>query len=493
MSKVLRRTLRWGVGGLVAAALVITAFIGMPQEGRSFSASVRPAAHEEPSANPLTGQYLWFPSEHPRSALGAAQPRDSYARFLWQDLEPSPGQFAFEAIDAELGRAQERRGRFGFRVMAVCTTCRPDAAGWPRGIRGEWRARSGAGWLTLPDWNEPEFIDRWARLMQALGERYDGDPRLAYVDVGGYGNWGEGHNWPYDRVYPGPQGQTQATPGSLTAMISATTRAWPTTWTVLNPPQLVAEGGRIDARASWQVLRDALRETPRLGLRNDCLGGGETQRPAREALEAAQRFAVEEGVALHDQPLQRWRTAPFVTEWCDSIAPQGRGGSFAQGAQQVRRWHVTTVSNGNFQGVLEDYPAAERRAFESATRHAGFRLAIEEVTIDRAAGQNARLRSVWTNEGSAPPYDRWSVTYRVVTADGEPLAQAASVFDLRSLLGDGSSAVDAVSLPDTAELRGQVHVQVRVTDASGYLLPMELERGRAKPDGWSDLGSVEMP
>ena len=38
----------------------------------------------------------------------------------------------------------------------------------------------------IPDWNSEAFLSGYERLMAALGAKYANDPRLGYVDVGGY-------------------------------------------------------------------------------------------------------------------------------------------------------------------------------------------------------------------------------------------------------------------------------------------------------------------
>ena len=45
----------------------------------------------------------------------------------------------------------------------------------------------------IPDWNSAAFQAQWRELMAELGRRYGDDPRLGYVDVGGYGSYGEWH------------------------------------------------------------------------------------------------------------------------------------------------------------------------------------------------------------------------------------------------------------------------------------------------------------
>ena len=52
----------------------------------------------------------------------------------------------------------------------------------------------------IPDWNSAGFLAQWRGLMAELGRRYGDDPRLGYVDVGGYGSYGEWHVGEGERV-----------------------------------------------------------------------------------------------------------------------------------------------------------------------------------------------------------------------------------------------------------------------------------------------------
>jgi len=44
-----------------------------------------------------------------------------------------------------------------------------------------------------PDYRDPRLIDCMVKFVQAFGAKYDGDMRIAYLQVGLYGFWGEWH------------------------------------------------------------------------------------------------------------------------------------------------------------------------------------------------------------------------------------------------------------------------------------------------------------
>ena len=63
------------------------------------------------------------------------------------------------------------RGGDQVAVMGYCD----DTANMPKGVRSE------------------ALIEAHARVIHALGQRYDSDPFVAYVELGSLGHWGEWH------------------------------------------------------------------------------------------------------------------------------------------------------------------------------------------------------------------------------------------------------------------------------------------------------------
>lgn len=443
------------------------------------------------------GQYLWYPEAHRESVPASLAAKDSYARYTWRQIEPKPGVYDFSAIDAELADARRRGGTFGFRIMPVCAWCgAADALPSDLYVSARtWSTTLSDGEvLRIPDWNDPEYLRRWDGLMQVLGKRYDANPALSYVDSGGYGNWGEGHNWPYESQYPRPQGQRSATVATANAIVSSVVRNFPTSYVLHSPNQLRAdEAKRYDPAATWANLKASLALSRRVGMRNDCLGGGSIQEFALQILREGQANAVAENVALEDRPLDRWRVAPVVTEWCDSINPRSTDGTFAQGAQQVPELHVSLLSNGNFKGTLLDYSAAEQRAFLTANELAGYRYAIPTTSLtEKSKDGSVVVTATWVNAGVAPTYRSWTIEYTLRTTDGAVVARGTSALDLKALLGAGSSRIDTVSMSTAKVAAGEYHLHIRVVDAANYRSPMTLGSGTRTADGSHRMGTVRL-
>ncbi|MDT9648877.1 hypothetical protein, partial [Campylobacter jejuni] len=65
-------------------------------------------------------------------------------------------------------------------------------------------------------------------------------------------------------------------------------------------------------------------------------------------LDSASRYAVANGTP---DPKERWKTAPFIMEWCESVTPEGPG-TMESALGQVKSNHVTLLSSRNYTGPL---------------------------------------------------------------------------------------------------------------------------------------------
>ena len=281
-------------------------------------------------------------------------------RSYWGRLEPTRGAYDFSPLDAGLADVGAVKGKFGFRVMAYCPGCwmesRPDL---PSVVPSWMPLQPGTD---IPDWNDESFLTAWEDLMGALGARYDADPRLGYVDVGGFGAYGE---W--------ADAGERVTDANALRMIDAVASAFPHHHVLMSAVAVYTQP---------TVLRRAVDRWANLGLRSDCLG-----QPAMQVPEAG--FDT------------LWTTRPFVTEWCTGADP-------ATGRDQVRAHHVSTTSSHNMRLTYDQMSAAQKAAYEEAVRSAGYRYAVTRATVSSVSpGQPFQVDLAVANTGSAPTYDPW--------------------------------------------------------------------------------------
>jgi hypothetical protein len=395
-------------------------------------------------------------------------------RFAWRDLEPSPGQYDFSQIDRKLAQANSRGGKFGFRVISAASG---QGALVPQYLmaqmpKGFWFDSTGGSHndTYLPDWNSPAYLDRVTALLSALQAAYSNDPRLGWVDIGLYGNFGEWHLYglPYD---PSPTGATPITPGNAHRIIDAHVAAFP-------KQRLIVQTANEDA------LNYALNLSPRIGWRSDCLG------------EDGMAGLLQNTTVL-SMVKDRWKTAPVLAEYC--FAPTGSG-LVQRAPGQVSALHIAMVSNGNLQ-PWETYTGAEQNAIAAAYTTAGYRFVLDHAKLPGSVqpGGSFAVTTSWSNAGSTPAYDPWQVVFQLRDHQTEAVTwEGTSQLDLQQLTptGDPESAADtpqvvndAFTLPDSIAA-GSYDVALLIRDANGYYDPLALAIQGRQADGSYGLGTV---
>ena len=123
-----------------------------------------------------------------------------YIRPEWRMVQREPGRLELpEAWDWLLEGAAARGKPWSFRVVHTCPhslhECsapdfvRPDCAWWPYHVDN----KPGPHHKLAPRYDEA-FLRHWGDFQRLLAARFDADPLLESVDVGGYGFWGEFHH-----------------------------------------------------------------------------------------------------------------------------------------------------------------------------------------------------------------------------------------------------------------------------------------------------------
>lgn len=465
--------------------------------------------------NSGAGQYDW----QGVSQRANANSGDHYQRLFWRSLEPRDNQFNTWQIDQGLKKAQEGGGKYSFRIMAVCQDCSPDGKIMPDHLRnnpGTWKTSQG---LEVPDWNSEEFLTQWEDLMEHLGNKYGDDPRLGTIDIGGYGNWGEWHSYPYESQYKS-HGKKDISLTSSKRMIDAVEKNFPNKNVVLNTTgdrASTADGTPTSTRNhSWsnQVWDYALKSDDSIGVRNDCIGSGAEQAHALAGYAAADTYTKG---ALS----QRWKTAPIVTEYCGTLAPakdsnrngridaedykdQNRDGmisawertqepaSFQAGRKQIERFHVSTVSSANWRGNLTQFDQREQNAWYGNLLTAGYRYATPKSSVVIDTEGQTTITTDWKNLAVAPTYDDWKVQYLIRDKrTGNTVMTLDSKANLSKVLPGTTTVKDTYQLGEL--WAGDYEVSVKVTDREGYLPPMKLANAQkgAVPGSYV-LGTVNL-
>jgi len=115
------------------------------------------------------------------------------------DVVKGPELYAWSALESQLQRIAGRGHQAVFRFYVDYPG---QASGIPQylmdaGLKTYAYSDGGNGQgksaSVAPDYSDPRLIDCMEQFIRALGAKYDGDARIAYITVGLYGFWGEWH------------------------------------------------------------------------------------------------------------------------------------------------------------------------------------------------------------------------------------------------------------------------------------------------------------
>ncbi|MEW6742159.1 MAG: DUF4832 domain-containing protein [Planctomycetota bacterium] len=131
----------------------------------------------------------------------------AYIRVGWDLLEPEEGRYRWDLLDGYIAEWAKAGKQSAFAVMCAnshgpeYTTPKWvfDAGAKFRKVRVETNNPTYGrdGEKIVPEFEDAIFLDKLKNFVAAMGKRYDGDKRIAFVDMRSYGNWGEGHLHPF--------------------------------------------------------------------------------------------------------------------------------------------------------------------------------------------------------------------------------------------------------------------------------------------------------
>ena len=126
--------------------------------------------------------------------------RTSYTRFRWADIEPEKGKYDWSIIDDFIEKSEKDGMQTAFGVMGLDTSKGLQTT--PMWVVEEAAAAGERNWTHTSQGKVvhctqqglgSKYLENYEVFLKAMAERYDGDPRIEYIDVRSYGNYGEFH------------------------------------------------------------------------------------------------------------------------------------------------------------------------------------------------------------------------------------------------------------------------------------------------------------
>ncbi len=354
--------------------------------------TIRPADTGAALVNPDMGWTMHFYSNNPTNYGSKLDPSDTlddfpglstvYLRVPWAFLEPAEGKFNWALLDTPAQRWISKGKRIALRL-----TC---SENWTRFATPEWVKNAGAkgtfyrlgkgpdpdGSAWDPDFDDPVFLAKLDAFLAAAGARYDGNPNVAFIDVGTYGLWGEGHTMMSSKV------PADKAPDIIKKHIDLHLKYFPRTL---------------------------------LCVSDDVAG---SSKPGAHLPETD--YALSKGVSLRDDsilvqpPPHSWYHAElaqaFWPRWPVILEHEHYGSSKQRGAwsgdllvKSVEDYHASYMS-------IHWWPRIEleenRATIDRINRRMGYRIQLRELSWPETVAIDAPfvVRSAWANAGVAPCY-----------------------------------------------------------------------------------------
>ncbi|MCL2810796.1 MAG: DUF4832 domain-containing protein [Clostridia bacterium] len=436
---------------LMGCLLAVVSYTGMEAEELI---TVQLTETNEAFANPMKG---FRPT---RFIQDDTFPQGEYATVAKQyikytDLEMSPEDTAQKIIDwsNQAWAGIEKRNLKVIPRVVIVYPNGPDGGTdgyWPEGVDHSHMALR---------WIEEAFIDRLCAFAAKLGEAWDNDPRVAAIEMGLWGKWGEHHVWPLDL----PGGSDRIPRQVQDPLGDAFARAFPNKKVMVRYALTFKD---YDFGFFWDSF----------ALPNDRVS----------ALLMIERDS--------------WRTQMMSGEvaydWGDQRAVGGSpDGTLASDActdhviDWIRQTHTSSL------GWIADYSQDREDLAANAARiqkALGYRYVLNTATYPQTVqpGEQLPLRFEINNVGSAPFYYPWPVEVSLLNTEQEPVWQAVMDVDIRNWLPDEThTVIEAFVLPQNLPA-GTYTLALAVLDPAGNVPSLRFANAQYYTGGRTPLGTI---
>ena len=175
---------------------------------------------------------------------------------------------------------------------------------------------------------------------------------------------------------------------------------------------------------------------------------------------------------------QVWKTRPIFTEWA-------RNGDPVLGRDQVKKFHLSTLSSGNLRLKYDAMTATQKSAYQDAIRSSGYRYSISSVTIGAPLkrGTSVPGHRDHGQQRRGPDLRRLAASQlRLTDATGHRAWTKTLTIDLRKHLPGTRTWTTYATVPTTLSATGYT-VSLGVRDRSTYSPDMYLANGLRRADG----------
>ncbi|MDE0821368.1 MAG: DUF4832 domain-containing protein [Opitutales bacterium] len=411
---------------------------------------IRPELSTGPLDNPLKGYCVYT------DAGRIYRPYSMVFLYVsWKELEPTEGQYAFDEWEKAAWAHKAAVGKHV--VLRVYADYPGKSSGVPdwllkKGVTRKPYRNYGGG--LSPDYDHPATVSALEKLIAAMGKRYNDNPRVAFIQLGLLGFWGEWHTYPRDELFA-----SEKTQGKV---LDAYRKAFP-------DKQLMAR------------YADGLPgRYPLMGFHDDM-------------------FPEDTDNGKDWSFLARLRRAKRIETWKRTII----GGEMVPNAARKwlgKKWNVTLdmLKRSHFTWVGPYGPALQGKASQEfiensdeLVRRMGYQYRLKEIRYPRVVGSGRSFKVLiqGVNDGVAPFYYPRPVKLAWMDDQGQVILSSSLKDDIRGWL-PGEFAIDG-ELPTPAGA-GIYRLTLGIEDPWTQTPGIRFANKLPVSMGWTILGEVEV-
>ena len=364
---------------------------------------IHPEANPEYLANPSIG---WQFDSGDTQGSSVLPETVSYVRkeISWKKLNPEEGIYNWQLLDMYIKSAKQNGKDISFRIYTMIG----ETFGGPE--VPQWVLEKGAVILSVgePDYSNCIYQQEWGEFVEAMIQRFDGNPDIAFFDISGYGNfnewsWREQTQWDdsWDQDY-----RTGNTTSSSIKSIDGQARrrladmfiggSYSSHLCLNNSNEIQTVSYNYQGFQKTQLVMPyagikqsteyVFSRKPDVGFRYDCLG--------RDTTSIIDEFSNEIS--------QIWHHAPVVFEFC---LPDQTNVSNA--AILLNASHGSLVHNNGF--------PYDKQSLKNLIKGIGYRYFLKEIgyNSDIQSDNSIHLEMIWQNIGNAPYYPKMGHSFQM--------------------------------------------------------------------------------
>ncbi len=396
-----------------------------------------------------------------------------YYRFYWRELEPAEGVFDFDLINKLIINARNSTPPQTIALRFMTMADPQDGSKIPdwlihKGIKGVYE-----GTTFVPDLNDPLYLSYVKKLLMAFGQQFDGNPDISSMDIGMVGSWGEWHNSNYPAL---PKLQAAYTNATLKKYVNLYFKAFPHTPKVMLINNSAMLGYATKKGAGWRA---------------DCWGDWGVFSTAWSHMKDEYPLHIAQAEKINANFSNAWKHVPVNLETCYTMGNWLTQQHYTRAQVQASLdWAIEHHASAlNLKS--SEIPVEYRPLLDKALTRLGYRFRLDFVVYPRVMKREQTLvwHTSWINEGVAPPYYHYSLSYRLVNREGKVVTQWQVKNDVTTWLPGRHDFNRSYTLPNIPD--GEYQWQVAFLGANQTpALTFAMEGKQA--DGWYDLGQIHV-